>query len=97
MPPATAKNWLSYGKDYGNTRYTGSKRINAGNVGTLVPRWVYQTAPIGSFETTPLVVDGSHVHTTAVNHAIALTEDRQAALARTSIRSAAARSSAAPQ
>ena len=45
-----AKNWLSYGKDYSNTRYTSSKRINARNAGALVPRWVYQTGgPIGSF------------------------------------------------
>src|SRR5205814_9862854 len=56
---ADAKNWLSYGKDYGNTRYTRSKKITSQNVGALVPRWVYQTGgPIGSFETTPLVVDG---------------------------------------
>src|SRR2546430_5594845 len=68
-----AKNWLSYGKDYSNTRYASSKRINARNVGTLVPRWVYQTGgPIGSFETTPLVVDGVMYLTTPFNHAIAL-------------------------
>jgi glucose dehydrogenase len=33
-----AKNWLSYGKDYSNTRYTSSKAIDARNAGTLVPR-----------------------------------------------------------
>jgi glucose dehydrogenase len=68
-----AKNWLSYGKDYSNTRYTSSKGINSRNAGTLVPRWVYQTGgPIGSFETTPLVVDGVMYITTPFNHAIAL-------------------------
>src|SRR5438034_6307833 len=71
--PADAKNWLSYGKDYSNTRYTTSKKINAQNIGTLVPRWVYQTGgPIGSFETTPLVVDGVMYLTTPFNHAMAL-------------------------
>jgi len=71
--PADAKNWLSYGKDYSNTRYTTSKKVNAQNVGTLVPRWVYQTGgPIGSFETTPLVVDGVMYLTTPFNHAMAL-------------------------
>src|SRR6058998_3875629 len=71
--PADARNWLSYGKDYSNTRYTTSKKINAQNVGTLVPRWVYQTGgPIGSFETTPLVVDGVMYLTTPFNHAMAL-------------------------
>ena len=70
---ADAKNWLSYGKDYGNTRYTRSKKITSQNVGALVPRWVYQTGgPIGSFETTPLVVDGVMYLTTPFNHAIAL-------------------------
>src|SRR5256886_10390416 len=71
--PADAKNWLLYGKDYSNTRYTTSKKVNAQNVGTLVPRWVYQTGgPIGSFETTPLVVDGVMYLTTPFNHAMAL-------------------------
>src|SRR5436309_5478619 len=70
---ADAKNWISYGKDYSNTRYTRSKKITSQNVGALVPRWVYQTGgPIGSFETTPLVVDGVMYLTTPFNHAIAL-------------------------
>src|SRR5262249_27233242 len=68
-----AKNWLTYGKDYSNTRYVTSTQINAQNVGSLVPRWVYQTSgPIGSFETTPLVVDGGMYLTTPYNHAIAV-------------------------
>src|SRR2546428_3052997 len=55
--PADAKNWLLHGKDYSNTRYTTSKKVNAQNVGTLVPRWVYQTgAPIDSSDTAPLRV-----------------------------------------
>src|SRR5438093_1546587 len=70
---ADARNWSSYGKDYSNTRYTSSKQIDTQNVGALVPRWVYQTGgPIGSFETTPLVVDGVMYLTTPFNHAIAL-------------------------
>src|SRR3989454_2890024 len=70
---ADSKNWLSYGKDYSNTRYASSRKITTQNVGTLVPRWVYQTGgPIGSFETTPLVVDGVMYLTTPFNHAIAL-------------------------
>ncbi len=70
---ADAKNWLTYGKDYSNTRYVTLTQINAQNVGSLVPRWVYQTSgPIGSFETTPLVVDGVMYLTTPYNHAIAV-------------------------
>jgi len=70
---AQTKNWLTYGKDYSNTRYVTSKQINAQNAHTLVPRWVYQTGgPISSFETTPLVVDGVMYLTTPFNHAIAV-------------------------
>ena len=68
-----SRNWLTYGKNYSNTRYVRSKQINSQNVHTLVPRWVYQTGgPIGSFETTPLVVDGVMYLTTPFNHAIAV-------------------------
>lgn len=71
--PADAKNWLTYGKDYSNTRYVTSRQINAQNVSSLVPRWVYQTSgPIGSFETTPLVVDGVMYLTTPFNHVVAV-------------------------
>src|SRR5262245_52675911 len=68
-----AKIWLTYGKDYSNRRYTSSSQINASNVGSLVPRWVYQTGgPIGSFQTTPVVVDGVMYVTTPFNHAMAV-------------------------
>jgi PQQ-dependent dehydrogenase (methanol/ethanol family) len=68
-----ARNWLTYGKDYSNTRYTGSKQITTLNVASLAPKWVYQTSgPIGSFETTPLVVDGVMYLTTPFNHAVAV-------------------------
>ena len=70
---AATKNWLTYGQNYSNTRYVRSKQINAQNAHTLVPRWVYQTGgPIGSFETTPLVVDGVMYLSTPFNHAIAV-------------------------
>ena len=70
---ANTKDWLTYGKDYSNTRYVTSKQINAQNVRTLVPSWVYQTGgPIGSFETTPLVVNAVMYLTTPFNHVIAV-------------------------
>ena len=68
-----AKNWLTYGKDYSNRRWVSSTQISTANVGTLVPRWVYQTGgPIGSFQATPLVVDGVMYVTTPFNHAMAV-------------------------
>src|SRR5437867_5151926 len=67
------KNWLTYGGDYSNTRFSKSERINAQSVSRLMPRWVFQTSgPVGSFETTPLVVDGVMYLTTPFNHAIAV-------------------------
>lgn len=82
-PPVTAemllqaqadpKSWLTYGKDYSNQRYVTSRQISVENVRSLVPRWVYQTGgPIGSFQTTPIVVDGVMYLTTPFNHAIAV-------------------------
>ncbi len=68
-----AANWLTYGKDYSNTRYSSSKQITAQNVSSLVPRWVFQTSgPVNSFETTPLVVNGIMYLTTPYNHVIAV-------------------------
>lgn len=68
-----ARNWLTYGHDYTNQRYSTLRRINTKNVRTLVPRWVFQTGgPIGSFQTTPIVVNGVMYLTTPYNHVIAL-------------------------
>jgi len=67
-----AKNWLIYGRDYTNQRYSPLRQINAQNVGSMVPRWVYQTGVIGSFQTVPIVVDGVMYLTTPYNTAIAV-------------------------
>lgn len=52
--------WLMYGHNYSNNRYSPLKRITTANVGTLVPRMVFQTGTerLGSLETTPVVVNG---------------------------------------
>lgn len=52
------QNWLMYSGDYAGRRFSALDQINTNNVGTLVPKWVYQTVATGKFETTPLVVDG---------------------------------------
>ncbi len=68
-----ARNWLMYGHDYTNQRYSALSQINTRNVHTLVPRWVFQTGgPIGSFENTPVVVNGVMYITTPYNHVIAV-------------------------
>lgn len=51
-------NWLSYGRDYGQQRYSPLKQINRETIGRLVPKWIYQTGTTASFQATPIVVDG---------------------------------------
>ena len=57
---AQSGDWLMYGHNYSNNRYSPLKQINTANVGQLVPRMVFQTGTerLGSLETTPVVVNG---------------------------------------
>jgi glucose dehydrogenase len=66
------KNWLLYGRDYTNQRYSPLDQINTSNVKSLVPKWIYQTGKVGSFQTSPLAVDGVMYLTTPFNHVVAL-------------------------
>jgi alcohol dehydrogenase (cytochrome c) len=59
-------NWLTYYGAYDGQRFSSLNQINAGNVASLRPAWVFQSAPIGlvaspphfSLEAAPIVVDG---------------------------------------
>ncbi|HEX4835336.1 MAG TPA: PQQ-dependent dehydrogenase, methanol/ethanol family [bacterium] len=66
------KEWLMYGHDYTNDRYSGLDQINASTVASLVPRWIFQTGIVASFETTPVVYNGVMYLTTAYNHLFAV-------------------------
>src|SRR3989449_2375289 len=57
---ASSGDWLMYGHNYWNNRFSPLSAINASNVKNLVPRMVLQTGTekLGSFETTPVVVNG---------------------------------------
>jgi quinohemoprotein ethanol dehydrogenase len=57
---AQSGDWLMYGHNYTNNRYSPLKKINTANVANLVPRMVFQTGTerLGSLETTPVVVNG---------------------------------------
>ena len=61
--------WLMYGGNYGNTRYSPLTTINTTNVKNLTPRWVFQTGTpeLASLETTPVVVNGVIYFTSAVS------------------------------
>ena len=57
--PQNAGEWPSYGRDYNEQRYSPLKQINAGNVGQLGLAWFADLAERGgSYETTPVIVDG---------------------------------------
>src|SRR3984885_14596058 len=52
--------WLTYGLDQGETRYSPLTQINTGNVSRLVPAWSYDLgAGGGNQEVTPLVWNGT--------------------------------------
>ena len=51
-------NWLSYGKDYKEQRYSDLDKINVGNVGQLGLAWAFDTDFNRGLEATPIVVDG---------------------------------------
>ncbi|HET9704525.1 MAG TPA: PQQ-binding-like beta-propeller repeat protein, partial [Vicinamibacterales bacterium] len=55
--PADGSRWLTFGGDYGNQRHSPLTQITPDNVGRLAPRWTFQTATLGNFETTPLLRD----------------------------------------
>jgi quinohemoprotein ethanol dehydrogenase len=57
--PANAGQWMSYGRDYSEQRYSPLKQINADDVSRLGLAWYADLAERGgSYETTPIAVDG---------------------------------------
>ena len=50
--------WLTYGGDYNGHRHSPLTQITPENVNQLVAQWTFQTGTLGSFQTTPLVMDG---------------------------------------
>ncbi|TAJ95287.1 MAG: PQQ-dependent dehydrogenase, methanol/ethanol family [Gammaproteobacteria bacterium] len=54
-----AGQWMAYGRDYSEQRYSPLKEITADNIGQLGLAWYGDLAERGgSYETTPVVVDG---------------------------------------
>src|ERR1700745_3140007 len=66
------QNWLIYGNDYNSNRYSRLTQITPANVKNLNLAWVYQSATAGSWEATPLVVDGIMYVTQRPNDVVAL-------------------------
>ncbi|HEV7632634.1 MAG TPA: PQQ-dependent dehydrogenase, methanol/ethanol family, partial [Steroidobacteraceae bacterium] len=57
--PENAGQWMSYGRDYSEQRYSPLKQINADNASQLGLAWYGDLGERGgSYETTPIAVDG---------------------------------------
>lgn len=69
---ADASNWLVHGRDFSNQRFSPLDSVNTGNVGKLVPKWIYQTGIAGTFQTTPIVADGTMYVSVPFSHVVAL-------------------------
>ena len=50
--------WLSYGRDQGETRYSPLNQVNDSNVDTLGVAWTFDTGSFRGLEATPLVANG---------------------------------------
>src|SRR5262245_39068192 len=69
---ADRANWITYGRDYGNQRFSPLTQVDTGNVARLRPAWVYQSGVSSSFQATPIVVDGVMYVSLPFNHVVAL-------------------------
>ena len=52
-------NWMTYSRDYSGQRYSPLDQVNAGNVSRLHIAWMAQAGEADTFETSPIVVDGT--------------------------------------
>lgn len=52
-------NWLTYSRDYSGKRYSPLDQITTENVGKLRMAWMRQVNELDTFETSPIVVDGT--------------------------------------
>jgi len=65
-------NWLTYGRDYSNQRFSPLAQIATSNVAKLAPRWIYQSGVSATFQASPIVVDGVMYLSLPFNHVVAL-------------------------
>jgi len=50
--------WLTYSGTYDGQRHSPLTQITPENVDRLTTQWTFQTGQLGSFQTTPIVIDG---------------------------------------
>jgi alcohol dehydrogenase (cytochrome c) len=56
--------WLRYNRDFQGQRFSPLTQITLGNVATLVPKCIFQTGEVGSFQSSPIVRNGRMYITT---------------------------------
>ena len=66
------QNWMIYGGDYFSNRHSALTQITPANVKDLKLAWAYQSPTTGSWQATPLVVDGIMYLTQRPNDVVAL-------------------------
>lgn len=65
-------NWLTYGRDYTNQRFSPLTGIDRTNVAGLAPAWTFNTGVRSTFQASPIVVDGVMYVSLPFNHVVAL-------------------------
>ncbi|HEX6999995.1 MAG TPA: PQQ-dependent dehydrogenase, methanol/ethanol family [Gammaproteobacteria bacterium] len=68
----SGEEWLTYGRDYAETRFSPLDQIDADNVERLGLAWYYDTGSLRGLEATPLVADGVLYATTSWSNVFAL-------------------------
>jgi alcohol dehydrogenase (cytochrome c) len=66
------QNWLTYSGGYSSHRYSPLARITPANVANLEQKWVLQASVVGTWQATPVVVDGVMYVTQRPNDVMAL-------------------------
>ncbi len=65
-------NWLTFGHNYTNQRYSALTQISVDNIARLVPAWTFHSGAKGPFQAQPLVADGVMYITLPGNDVVAL-------------------------
>lgn len=74
LPPlaSAGPEWPQYGLEPGNGRFSPITAIDTTSVARLVPRWIWQSGVVGTFQATPIVVDGVMFVSLPFSHVAAL-------------------------
>ncbi len=67
-----AHNWLTYSGGYSSNRHSPLDQITPANVKNLEQKWVLQGNVVGTWQATPLVIDGVMYVTQRLNDVVAL-------------------------